>query len=96
MAVVVSVIVPAHNEERKITRAIESIRLQQTSFEVEIIVVNDESTDNTKAIVDTLATEHDNIIVVHHDNVCGKCYSVSSPISMGHFSARFLELAGAC
>jgi glycosyltransferase involved in cell wall biosynthesis len=50
----VSAIIPARNEEASIARAVESVAMQ---FEVgEVIVVNDQSTDSTGAILAELTT----------------------------------------
>ncbi len=50
----VSAIIPARNEEASIARAVESVAMQ---FEVgEVIVVNDQSTDRTGAILAELST----------------------------------------
>jgi glycosyltransferase involved in cell wall biosynthesis len=52
----ISVIIPAHNNERTIEVAIRSILLQ-TWNNLEIIVVDDNSTDGTKTIVERLAKQ---------------------------------------
>jgi glycosyltransferase involved in cell wall biosynthesis len=46
----VSVIIPTHNRARLVARAIESV-LNQTYKHLEIIVVDDASTDNTKEVI---------------------------------------------
>ena len=46
----VSIIVPAYNVEKYIEKCIESL-INQTLKEIEIIIVNDGSTDNTKKIL---------------------------------------------
>src|SRR3972149_1587516 len=51
----ISVIIPTYNEEGKIARAIASMQ-NQTYKNLEIIVVDDWSTDNTKKIVEKIAT----------------------------------------
>lgn len=46
----VSIIIPAHNYARYIGEAIESVKVQTTDFQTEIIVVDDLSTDDTAAV----------------------------------------------
>lgn len=53
----VSIIVPARNEERNIRRCVQSL-LEQDYANYEVIVVDDESTDNTGRILDELAASH--------------------------------------
>ncbi len=60
----VSVIVPARNEERHIEASIRAL-LHQDYENIELIVVNDRSTDRTGEILDRLAAEHPRLNVVH-------------------------------
>ncbi|MBO5525549.1 MAG: glycosyltransferase family 2 protein [Clostridia bacterium] len=62
----VSVIIPAYNAEKTIERAIKSIT-GGYSF-IEVIVVNDGSTDNTQSIVENMAKEDDRIVLINQDN----------------------------
>ena len=55
----VSIIVPARNEERNIHQCVTSL-LEQDYGHYEIIVVDDDSTDNTGCILDELAATHPN------------------------------------
>ena len=58
----VSVIIPARNEEASIARAVESVALQ---LEVgEVIVVNDNSTDGTGAVLAELASQYPRLRVI--------------------------------
>ena len=63
----VSVIIPAYNSEKTIKRCIESIILQNRA-DVEIIIINDGSTDETDSICKVLQTEHENIIYITKEN----------------------------
>jgi len=53
----VSIIVPARNEEQGVRAAVESL-LRQDYPALELVVVNDRSTDRTGAILSALAEEH--------------------------------------
>lgn len=50
----VSVVIPAWNEENNIFRAVSSIAANKTTLKVEIIVINNNSTDKTQMVLDTL------------------------------------------
>lgn len=63
----ISVIVPAFNVESEIANTLNSI-LKQTYSEIEIIVIDDGSTDKTGRIIDTYASRYKQIIAVHTQN----------------------------
>lgn len=50
----VSIVIPAYNEEVNIVRAIHSLSRNKTTFGVEIIVVNNNSTDHTQDVLSRL------------------------------------------
>ena len=62
-----SVIIPVYNSEKTIKRCIESIAVQRRS-NVEIIVVNDGSTDMSDSICKNLQSKYDNIIYIFKEN----------------------------
>ena len=62
----ISVILTAYNEEKYIAKAIESV-LSQTLTDLELIVVNDGSTDNTLNIINSF--DDSRIKVLSHDNI---------------------------
>ncbi|MBX2810289.1 MAG: glycosyltransferase family 2 protein [Myxococcales bacterium] len=64
---VVSVIIPAYNEELYITEAIQSM-LAQSYRELDIVVVDDGSSDRTPELLTALAGQEQRIRVVHQDN----------------------------
>ena len=75
----VSVVIPARNEERNLEQALESV-LAMNYPDMEIIVVNDRSTDRTGAILESLAERDSRLTVVTIDNLpdgwIGKPYAL--------------------
>ena len=63
----ISVIVPVYNVEKYISKCLDSI-LNQTYKNIEIIIVNDGSTDKSGLICDEYAKKYDNIKVFHKKN----------------------------
>lgn len=48
----VSVVIPAYNEETKLPQCLAAFTAQQTTHSIEVIVVDNASTDNTSAVAD--------------------------------------------
>ncbi len=63
----ISVIIAAYNVERYIQRCVESI-VKQTYSDIEIIIINDGSTDNTQKICESLCEKDDRIILKNKYN----------------------------
>lgn len=63
----ISIIVPAYNVEKYISKCLESI-LNQTYKNLEIIVVNDGSKDGTLDIIENIAKSDEKIIVLNQEN----------------------------
>ncbi len=57
----VAVLVQTYNQEAYVAEALDSILAQQTDFAVEIVVVDDASTDGTRDVIDRYARAHGNI-----------------------------------
>lgn len=62
-----SVIIPVYNSEQYLTECIDSI-LNQTYRNIEIILVDDGSTDGSGTICDTYAQREKRVRVIHQDN----------------------------
>ena len=62
-----SLVVPIYNSEETIGKCIESIQLQ-TFSDIELILVDDGSTDNSGRICDDYAVNDDRIKVIHQEN----------------------------
>ncbi len=62
----VSVIIPAYDVEEYIGKCIESV-INQTYYNLEIIIIDDYSSDNTGRICDSYANDS-RVIVIHHNN----------------------------
>ena len=63
----VSIIVPMYNTEKDVARCLETLA-NQTLQDIEIIVVNDGSTDNSKKIVLDYARKYSNIVYLEKKN----------------------------
>lgn len=85
----ISVIFPAHNAERYLPEAIESI-LFQTFHNFELIIVDDGSTDNTRSIVEEYAKKDSRINPLFNERNLGIVESLNKAIklSRGKYIAR--------
>ncbi len=63
----VSIIIPAYNAEKWLERAVRSC-MEQTYREIEILVINDGSTDNTQTIVENLQKQDARIRLISQEN----------------------------
>ena len=63
----VTVIMPVYNDEKYLVQAISSV-LNQTLTGIELLCINDGSTDNSKNILDSFDEKYDSINVIHQSN----------------------------
>ena len=86
-----SFIVPVYNGERYIKESLNSI-LQQPCSDYEIIVVDDGSTDRTRAIVDQIAEKRDNITVISQKN---RGVSAARNVGIDHAKGEYISFLDA-
>lgn len=85
----VSVLVPAYNEESTITKTLESLsNLDYPKSKLEVIVINDGSTDNTKLVIEKYIQDKPQFKLLSHSN-CGKGASLNRALKQakGEFFA---------
>ncbi len=75
----ISVIIPAHNEENTIIRTIESVLVvRYPKSKLEIIVVDDGSTDQTRAITKRYQVEHNADFKLIYQENAGKAHALNT------------------
>ena len=72
----VSVIIPIYNSEKFINRAIKSVQ-NQDLLDLEIILINDFSTDNTQSVIEEIKKEDQRIKIINNIKNMGILYSRS-------------------
>jgi len=73
MAVDITIITPVYNEKENLRKFIPQVEkvLSETGKNFEIVIVDDNSPDGSGAVSDSLATEYDNIKVIHRNRKMG-------------------------
>ena len=81
----VSIIVPTYNVEKYLAECMETI-IAQTLKDIEIICVDDGSTDNSGTILDSYAAKDNRIKVIHKENGgYGKAMNVGLDNASGEY-----------
>lgn len=76
-----SIIMPCFNVEKTLARALDSIFMQRVSFDFEVIVVNDASTDSTLSVAEQYRAQHREIKVISNPVNCGNARSFYNGLS---------------
>lgn len=83
----VSVIIPVYNSEKYLKQCLDSV-VNQTLKDIEIIVVNDGSTDNSLKIIQEYSNKYKNIKVINKQNEgCYKARNVGLENAKGEYVA---------
>lgn len=83
----ISVIIPAYNAAKYIEEAIMSVLNQTYSGDIEIVVVNNGSTDNTYEVVEKIKNQHSNVFLYSKDFGCA---STSRNLALKNFTGDYL------
>ena len=84
----ISVMIPAHNEESVISNTVENI-LNIDYPNLEVIVIDDRSTDNTASVIKELADKHENVVAMVRsaDAFPGKSAVLNDAFEVAHGDA---------
>ncbi len=86
----ISIIMPIYNVEEYIEKAFSSIKSQTLGFEnLEVIMVNDASTDNSGKIIDSYANKYSNCSAFHLENNTGSA-GIPRNLAISYASAPFI------
>ena len=77
----VSVFIPGRNEEESIRETVEGV-LAQTYQNLEVIVINDASTDRTLEVIQDLAEKHERVRYLSLQENMGKAYALNYAFAM--------------
>ena len=91
MSIKVSVVMPVYNAEKYLAKSIESL-LSQSLKEIELILVNDGSKDNSLAICEEYAKKDSRITVINKKNE-GACIARNTGIDIA--KGKYIQLADA-
>ena len=85
-----SLIIPVYKVEQYIEKCLQSIVMQLPQDDVEIIIVDDGSTDATGTIADAYAEAHPDIVEVIHKENGGHGSGVNA--GLAHASGRYFKV----
>lgn len=87
----VTVYLSTYNQEEYVSQALDSILMQKTDFDFEIVAADDCSTDKTQEIILDYQKKHPGKIVTYFTNPnVGGCKKLTNCIDMGLFKGEYL------
>jgi dolichol-phosphate mannosyltransferase len=90
----ISIVVPAYNEERTLERCVHRLlEIEIPGFAVEIIIVDDASTDGTATVAGALGTRHPQLRIIRHPVNQGKGAALHS--GFAHATGDFVGIQDA-
>lgn len=89
-----SLIIPSYNEERTLAQCVKRVlAIASTGLEVELIIVDDCSGDNSLTVARELAEHHPEITVLHHEKNRGKGAALRT--GFAHATGDFVSIQDA-
>ena len=79
----VSVVIPTQNRSDFLIKAVDSV-LNQTYKKIEIVIINDYSSDNTKTVINKITKKHPSIV---------KSYSFRSSVGASRARQKGIEMS---
>jgi cellulose synthase/poly-beta-1,6-N-acetylglucosamine synthase-like glycosyltransferase len=77
--IVLSVVIPCFNEEKTLAACVRKVlEIEDDLLRLELVIVNDSSTDRSRAVAEALKATHPRIEVLHHARTQGKGAAVRS------------------
>jgi glycosyltransferase involved in cell wall biosynthesis len=77
----ISVLMPVYNERHTLPAVVDKVLLAAGHRDVEIVAVDDGSTDGSGAILDALAARESRVVALHHDRNRGKGSAMRTAIA---------------
>ena len=95
--VLVSVILNTYNNEKTIQKALDSILLQKTDFDFEVLVYDDASTDKTADIIKLYAKKYPEVIrpIYQTENQAQKGVDIKKEYQYGRVQGKYIAVAQA-
>lgn len=90
----VSIVIPNYNEEKYISQCVLSC-LQQTHPEVEVIFADNQSTDNSVAIVKEIQRQYPQLIMDSAPNIYPHCHDECKEVGFARAKGDYLTIIGA-
>ncbi len=89
--IILSICIPTYNRENELRQTIESI-VQQDGFDnkIEVLIVDNASTDNTEKMVREYINRYNNIVYVRNDTNIGADRNIAKAAFLGH--GRYVKL----
>ncbi|MFA7637572.1 MAG: glycosyltransferase family 2 protein [Monoglobales bacterium] len=92
MLPLITLVIPTYNNEATIKRCLDSV-LSQTQKGIEIIVVNDGSTDKTQEILEEMSSEHKSIKVINMEKQSGQ--GIARNVGLSHARGQYIGFVDA-